>query len=218
MEEIKMKKHLKILIVALLICSALPLTSRAQSIADCLEQLALDYQKLSGLKNILSQMYTGYEILTKGYNSVKEVSQGNFDLHKAFLDGLLVVSPTVRKYPRVADIINDQALLLKEYDAAWNSFRQDKHFTPDELGYMLDVYNNLVSGSLKNLSDLAMIITDSRMRMSDAERLAAIDRIFSSSRGQLDFLHSFNDHNYRLALQRADAAGDRETLKTLYGN
>jgi hypothetical protein len=213
-----MKKYLKIILAGLVICCFLPLTSRAQSIADCLDQLALDYQKLSGLKNILSQMYTGYEILTKGYNSVKEVSQGNFDLHKVFLDGLLVVSPTVRKYPRVADIIHDQALLLKEYDAAWNSFRQDKHFTPDELGYMLDVYNNLVSRSLKNLSDLAMILTDRQVRMNDAERLAAIDHIYTGSRAQLDFLHSFNDHNYRLTMLRAHAAGDRQTLKILYGN
>jgi hypothetical protein len=213
-----MSKSLKILIMSLFLGCLLPLSSRAQSIAQCLEQLALDYQKLSGLKQILSQMYTGYGILTKGYNSVKDVSQGNFTLHQAFLDGLLLVSPTVRKYPRISDIINDQASLLKEYGVAWSSFRQDKHFTPDELGYMLDVYNNLVSRSLKNLSDLAMIITGGQMRMSDAERLAAIDRIYGASRGQLDFLRSFNDHNYRLALQRADAADDRAALKTLYGN
>jgi hypothetical protein len=109
-------------------------------------------------------------------------------------------------------------LLLSGYDAAWKSFRSDKHFSPDEMAYMLDVYNNLVNQSLKNTSDLAMILGDHTVRMSDAERLAAIDRIFSASRSELDFLRSFNDHNYRLAYHRSLDAADRATLKTLYGN
>jgi hypothetical protein len=212
-----MKKATIILTLILTAGILYPSTSKAQSIAQLTEQLALDYQKLAGLKSILSQMYTGYEVLSKGYHAVKDVSQGNFSLHEAFLDGLLVVSPTVRKYPRVADIINDQAALISEYHSAYSSFKQDQHFDPDEIGYMLRVYNNLVSASLKNLDDLSMVISDSKMRMSDAERLAAIDRIYTGGHGQLAFLRSFNDQNYRVAVQRAREANDQQTIKSLYG-
>jgi hypothetical protein len=62
-----------------------------------------------------------------------------------------------------------------------------------------------------------MIITDSQLRMSDAERLAAIDRIYTGSHGQLNFLRSFNDRNYRVAVQRARDAGDQQTIRNLYG-
>jgi hypothetical protein len=195
----------------------IPGKSRAQSIAQCLEQLSLDYQKLAGLKSILQQMYQGYEVLNKGYNSVKNVTQGNFSLHEAFLDGLMLVSPTVRKYPRIADIINDQASLVSEYKAAYTTFRRDPNFGPDEIGYMLDVYDHLVSGSLKNLDDLTMVVTDSKLRMSDAERLTAIDRIYRESHSQLSFLRRFNDQAYKTALQRSRDANDRQTLKNLYG-
>jgi hypothetical protein len=194
-----------------------PLAARAQSITQDLQQLSLDYRKLAGLKNILKQMYSGYQALSKGYNALGEVSRGNFSLHEAFLGGLLIVSPAVLNYPRVAGIINDQASLAREYHAAWSSFRQDKHFNPDEISYMLSVYNNLVSASLKNLDELAMVITSSRLRMSDAERLAAIDRVYTTSHGQLSFLRSFNGRNYRVAVQRAQAAGDQQTIKNLYG-
>jgi len=212
-----MKNQLKILGVILAISFNIPIQSKAQSIAQDLQQLSLDYQKLAGLKSILKQMYTGYEVLSKGYSAVKEVSQGNFSLHEAFIDGLFIVSPTVRAYPRIADIINDQTMLVNEYQSAWTSFRQDKHFNPDEIGYMMNVYNNLISASLKNLSDLSMIVTDSQLRMSDAERLAAIDRIFTGGHGQLSFLRSFNDRNYRIAVQRAREANDQQTIKNLYG-
>jgi hypothetical protein len=212
-----MKNIVKPILALLLSCGLCNRSAQAQSIPQLLQQLALDYQKLAGLKSILSQMYTGYEVLSKGYNSVKDVSQGNFSLQEAFLDGLLLVSPTVRKYPRVTDIIDDQSALISEYHSAWSTFRQDKHFNPDEISYMLTVYNNLINNSLKNLDDLSKVITDSKLRMSDAERLAAIDRIYTGGHGQLAFLRSFNDRNYRVAVQRANNAGDQQTIKSIYG-
>ena len=212
-----MKKSIILLVLCVSLTCLFPSPGKAQSIAQDLEQLSLDYQKLAGLKSILKQMYTGYEVLSKGYSAVKDVAQGNFTLHEAFIDGLFIVSPTVRAYPRIADIINDQAMLVDEYQSAWASFRQDKHFDPDEIGYMMNVYNNLISASLKNLSDLSMIITDSQLRMSDAERLAAIDRIFTGGHGQLSFLRSFNDRNYRIAVQRAREANDQQSIRNLYG-
>src|ERR1700744_3416027 len=141
-----MKKTIKITIV-LFMLSVIPVLSRAQSIAQDLQQLALDYQKLSGLRKILTQMYTGYEVLSKGYNAVKDVSQGDFTLHEAFLDGLMIASPTVRQYPKVQAIIDGQMELMSEYGTAWNSFKQDKHFNPDEVGYIMDGYKNLITQS-----------------------------------------------------------------------
>jgi hypothetical protein len=203
--------------MVLLVITVVPISLRAQSIAQDLEQLSLDYQKLAGLKSILKQMYTGYDVVSKGYGAVKDISKGSFTLQEAFLDGLMIVSPTVRQYPKVAGIINDQVMLVSEYKSAYDTFKSDPHFNPDEIGYMLDVYNNLISGSLKNLSDLSMIITDSKVRMSDADRIRAIDRIYTDSHGQLDFLRQFNDRSYAVALARSEQANDQQTLKTLYG-
>jgi hypothetical protein len=210
-----MRKQIKIVIVAVLL--VFPLRGRSQSVADCIQQLALDYQKLASLKSVLSQMYTGYQVLSKGYNAVKDVSQGNFSLHEAFLDGLFLVSPAVRKYPRVADILSDQATLISEYKRAAGRFRQSGRFEPDELGYMMEVYNNLVSASLKNLDALSMVMTDSQLRMSDAERLSAIDRIYLDSRNQLSYLRKFNSDAGRVALQRGRAAEDKQSVNSLYG-
>jgi hypothetical protein len=212
-----MKKKLKLFSIVIALTILAPVTSRAQSIADLIGQLTLDYQKLAGLKNILNQMYQGYETLSRGYNSVKDVSQGNFSLHEAFLNGLMVVSPTVRKYPRVANIISDQSTLMGEYRAAYSSNRSNPHFSPDELAYMLEVYNNLVNASLKNIDDLLMVMTDSKLRMSDAERLSLIDRIYKESHNQLSFLRQFNDQASKLAAQRSRIAEDKNGVRSIYG-
>jgi hypothetical protein len=211
-----MKKTTLIFFTSLLLCCTAAKT-RAQSIAQELTQLELDYQKLAGLKSILNQMYQGYELVNNGYNSVKSVSQGNFNLHQTFLNTLMVVSPTVRKYEKVIAIANNQVELVSEYKSAYNTFKQDTHFQPDEISYMIDVYNNLVSGSLNNLSALTLVMGDNQLRMSDAERIHAIDQIYSTSQEQLAFLRQFNNNTQTVAIQRAQQSNDRQTLKTLYG-
>lgn len=211
------KKFVITLLCSLGLAAGMPNSSRAQSVADVIQQLVLDYQKLASLKNILGQMYTGYSVLSKGYGAVKDVAQGNFSLHEAFLDGLYLVSPTVRKYPRVSDIINDQAQLVSEYRSASGSFRNGGRFNPDELAYMMNIYNNLVSQSLKNLDDLSMIVTDSQLRMSDAERLTAIDRICLESHNQLSYLRHFNEQAAKIAWQRAQGTADRQNVRSIYG-
>jgi len=210
----------KIIIITMLLTLAgalVPVAGKAQSIADLLEQLALDYQKLASMKNTLSQMYKGYEVLSKGYNSVKNVSQGNFTLHQVYLDGLLTASPAVRKYPRVSDIMNDQAVMVSEYQSAWNTFNRDPNFRPEELGYMRKVYENLLAAGQKDLDDLSVILSDNQMRMNDAERLAAIDRICIDSRSQLNYLRKYNDQAYKTALQRSGENNDRQSMRTING-
>jgi hypothetical protein len=213
MKKIKYALSLCLIVSGLLLAA----TTKAQSISDLTEQLALDYQKLAGMKNILKQMYQGYEIIHKGYDAVSDVSKGNFNIHEAFLDGLYLVSPAVRKYPHVADIISDQSTLMTEYKSAYTSFRQNKHFTPDEISYLGDVYNNLISQSFQNLNSLSMVMTDSKLRMSDGERVSAVDRIYSDSHDQLIFLRKFNNQTYQIGQRRDNDDNDKQNLKNLYG-
>lgn len=217
MASIDMKKLLLVMLLVPALIFMVPQKSRAQSVTDCIEQLILDYQKLAGMKSVLSEMYKGYEVLSKGYGAVRNVSQGNFSLHQVFLDGLLLVSPAVRKYPRVADIISDQAVLFSEYKAASRNFTAGGQFSPDELRYLSAVYDRLVDASLKNLDNLSMVMSDSKLRMNDAERLAAIDRIYLDSRSQLSYLRKFNDQAGQTARLREKAAAEKQTLNSLYG-
>lgn len=179
-------------------------------------QLALNYEKLKQLEEILDNMYKGYKILSDGYNRVKNIAEGNYKLHQVFLDGLFAVNPAVRNYKRVADIINYQQLLLKEYRRAYDRFKRDPNFSDDELRYMENVYNYLVKQSLKNLEELAMIVTAAKLRMSDDERIQRIDRIYEDMEDKISFLRYFNNSTQMLAIQRAKENNDVSVLQKLY--
>src|SRR5207344_2495641 len=117
--------------------------SRVFAQAFEVQQLLLNVEKLDQLKSILDNMYKGYEIISKGYNTIRDITQGNFNLHEAFLDELMQVSPAVRKYKRIADIIQYQSQLVKEYKTAFTRFKTVHLFNETEIKYMATVYENL---------------------------------------------------------------------------
>lgn len=189
----------------------------AQSVADDITQLLLDVQKLAQLKQILTDMYNAYTVVHQGYENVKNLSQGTFTLHKTFLDGLLAVSPSVSSYAKVADIVNKEALLIQEYEGANKYLNGTGQFSDQELVYFGNVYANLIQASLKNVEELGMVLTAGELRMNDAERLSAIDRMDGNISGQLDYLRKFDNQAAVEAAQRQQAVNDQATLRALYG-
>ncbi len=205
-----------VMIFSVVFCSLLP-AHKASAQADEIQQLLLNVEKLAQFKQILSDMKKGYQMLEGGYNTIKNISEGNFNLHKVFLDGLMEVSPTVRKYRRVADIVNYQVVLVKEYKNAYDRFKRDNNFKADELSYLGHVYDNLFKESLRNLDELLTVITAGKTRMSDYERLQTIDRIYADMQDKLMFLRHFNNNTTILAVQRAKERNDAQTIQKIYG-
>ena len=209
-----MKQKVKMLLICLSISCAC-LRTKAQSFE--IQQLLLDCEKLTQLKDIYSDMKKGYEILSEGYNAVKDISEGNFDLHKLFLDDLLKASPAIQQYQKVADIINCELQIMSEYDKAYSRFKQDDNFSADEIIYIGKVYSKLIDESLSGLSDLTTVITDGVLRASDDERFNQIDKLDAEMKDRLHFLRYFNNNTSILSLQRARERSDANTVKGIYG-
>lgn len=197
----------KILLFMAVICLFLtPDKSKAQSAE--IQQLILNIEKLSQFKKILSDMKKGYELLSGGYKTVKDMTEGNFSLHKTFLDALMQVSPAVRNYKRVGEIVEYQISIVKESRNGMNRFIKNGNFSGQEINYFEKVYGNLLNESLRNLDELTMVITADKLRMSDDERLKAVDDIYEQMQDKLLFLRNFNASSNVLALQRSKEKND----------
>lgn len=208
-----MKKYILFPVLLLMMMPAIKAKAQAEETA----QLLLNIEKLAQFKGILKQMKNGYRILDGGYNAVKDISKGNFSLHKTFLDGLMEVSPTVKNYRKVAEIINGQVRLVKLSRNSLSRFRNDKHFNFKEINYIAKLYENLLGQSLNNLDELATVVTAGKLRMSDDERLKAIDRIHKDMEDKLSFLGRFNGDVEVLSLQRAKEKSNIEFSRKLQG-
>ena len=205
-----MKQCVLGLLVLILFATSVPAQSQEA------QQLLLDVEKLAQLKNILTDLKKGYEIISGGYNTIKNISEGNFNLHQSFLNSLLEVSPAVKKYKRVVDIIDAQIRLVSEYKSVFKQLKRSGEFIPSEIEYIGNVYLNLFNQSVENLGDLANILTANKLRMSDDERLTAIDDIWRDVCSELTFLRHFNNQAKILALQRAKDDKDITTMDQMY--
>lgn len=204
----------QILIMLLLLVTA-PSVSHAQT--QEVTQLILNLEKLRELRKILQELKKGYDILSEGYTKIRDIARGNFKLHDAFLDALLQVSPGVKNYGRIKNIVQTQLAILKESKQALDMLSSSGQFSAQELSYLGKVYEQLLSGSIKNLDALTDVVTAKKLRASDDERLSMIDNIHHQMLDKLIFLRHFNSNNSLLVAQRKDESASNKTVQEVYG-
>lgn len=182
-----------------------------------MEQLQLNMEKLVQLRLMLQQAKQGYQLLQNGYTAVRDAARGNYDLHKSYLDGLLQVSGQVRNAPAVKRITANWVQVQKEYRdwltemhgigagkfmemALWNQRYQQVGY---EMGDLLD--------------QLEVLLAAGGLRMSEGERLAAIERLAVASDQQLLVLRQFIKEQTVLVAGKVQQEKDRQAILRLYG-
>lgn len=138
-------------------------------------------------------------------------------LYKDYFDELWRVKSIISYYHRIKEITEKQVRLVEDYKRAWALFRQDKHFTPEELTYMGQVYKGILDESVKNLDQLFLVIHSFSTQMSDAKRLQIINTAAEKIEANYSDLKAFNQQGILLSLQRAKARNNVDAVKQLYG-
>jgi hypothetical protein len=138
-------------------------------------------------------------------------------LYKDYFDELWRVKAIISYYHRIKEISERQIALVQEYKRAWALFKQDKHFTPDELTYMGKVYAGILDESVKNLGQLSLVVNFFSTQMTDAKRLELINTAADGTETAYNDLKAFNQQNILLSLQRTKDENDVEAIKQLYG-
>lgn len=149
-------------------------------------------------------------------DQINDWAQKQRQLYQDYYKELQKVKSTIAYYHKVKDISEKQLKILQEYRRAWNLFRQDKHFSNEELQYMQSVYDGILDQSAQNIDELAMIITEFKTSMTDAERLSLIDAASEMINKNYYDLVRFNQQNSLLSLQRAKSERDINTTKAIY--
>lgn len=177
----------KLLLCCFLSCSL----SSAYCQSSAIQQLLLNVEKLRQFKQILADMKKGYQILSKGYGTVKDLSKGNFHLHEVFLQSLNEVSPEVKKYHRVTAIIQGQVQLLHLIHSSLNSLNKEDLLEGNERHYLQQVFERMLKKSYQNVEDLLQILQPGQLQMNDEERLREIDLLDERMTDQFTFMKRF---------------------------
>ena len=205
-----MRKYITITLLALFIGSGL-----SAQVSET-KQLSADIEKLVQLKLILDNMIKGYSILSKGYNTISDISKGNFNLHKEYLDALWTVSAAIANDKRITLILVNQSKVVTEYATAWKMIAASQ-LSATDLSIIRSQYLQLLDQSVSAIEELYMIIHSGKLRMSDAERLAAIGVIDGDMTATLKEVRNLTENVLALNAGKSQAQQDTKNLKAIYG-
>lgn len=203
-----------LLAVMLLIC-VFPLSSFAQTFEEFFNQKKTQkrylLEQIAALQVYLGYAKKGYELVGSGLRTVRDITNGEFGLHNAFISSLKRVSPFVRNNAKVAEIIACQLGISR----AFNIQDKDKLPLSSQL-YVLEVRDHLLSECFKDLEELLLVVTAGKVEMSDSDRLGRLDKVYVSMMDKYSFALDFSGQ-----LKLMIAGGIREEqsinyLKKLY--
>ncbi len=182
-----------------------------------MEQLQLNMEKLVQLKLMLQQAKQGYQLLQNSYNTVRDASKGNYDLHKNYLDGLLQVSSQVRNAPAVKRITDNCALVQKEYRLWLTQMKGVGAGKFAEMKLWKDRFTQVTYEIGVELDQLALLLSVGGLRMGEGERLAAIERLAIASDQQLSVFRQFIKEQTMQVAGKVQQEKDRQAILRLYG-
>ena len=159
------------------------------------------------IENTLSKLKLG---------EISDWTERQRKLYSGYYDELVRVKSVITTYKRVKDLANTQAAIVQEYKWASSLFKKDKHFSPDELAHMEEVYEGILRESIKNLDQVFVVISSFKTQMSDGKRMELIGEAAMKIEQNFSDLKAFNDQNIVLTIQRSKSILETRQMKEIY--
>lgn len=150
-------------------------------------------------------------------DEISNWTQKQRDLYKGYYQELEKVKSIITYYHRIKEITGKQTSLIRQYERAWDLFKQDSHFSASELEYMQKVYGGILEQSMRNIDQIFLVLESFTTQMSDLKRLEIINQAANQIEQNYDDLILFNKQNILLSLQRSKTASDAQKVKQFYG-
>lgn len=150
-------------------------------------------------------------------DEISDWVERNRSQYAVYFDELSKVKSAINTYKKVRDIMSMQVRIVEEYKKAFGLFKRDRHFSPDELAFMLQVYTGILNESLKNLDQLFLVTHSFKAEMTDGKRVDIINAAAAGMEETLGDLRRFNRENITLSLQRSADEREVALVKALYG-
>ncbi|MGN6493166.1 MAG: conjugal transfer protein TraI [Agriterribacter sp.] len=151
------------------------------------------------------------------FEEISEWTEKQRAQYAQYFDELQQVKNWIATFRKVKHISEGQARLVKYYQKVFALLRQDGHFSAAELDYMFRVYSGMIDATLRDIEQVTLAVKAFTTRMSDAERLAIIERVAASIERTSSDMRRFTGENIRLSLQRAKDDAEIDAIREWYG-
>ena len=159
-------------------------------------------QQIAALQVYINYAKKGYNIVSGGINTIRDIKKGDLNLHNTFFSSLKTINPKISRYAKVADIISYQVRIIKLARQTLQSIKEANQFSVEEIEYCKKVLDALLDDCIQSVTELIEIITPDKLQMTDDERLVRIDKLYGDMQDKFTFCNVMSEDIGLLALQR----------------
>lgn len=169
--------------------------------------------QIAALQVYIGYAKKGYEVVSGGIHTVRDIKNGEFGMHSAFFGSLKTVSPFIRDNAKVAEILAMQLAISK----ALGESRHHALLSEDSRTYIDDVRENVLAECAKDLEELLLAVTSDKVEMTEDQRLQRLDKVHESMTDRSAFVRHFTAQVRTLIAQKEREQKQNENLKKIYG-
>ncbi len=164
-------------------------------------------------KQIIETSTTAKNMISNFKETVKIYEQG-----KRYYDALKSVNNLVKDARKVQQTILLVGDISDIYVKSFQKMMADDNFSVEELGAIALGYTKLLDESSAVLTELKTVTSSNGLSMSDAERMAVVDRIYNVVREYKNLVQYYTNKNISVSYLRAKKKNDTDRVMTLYGS
>ncbi len=210
-------KELLIVSIIILFTETLPAQTSAEWLSQKKTQKKYLVQQIAALHVYAGYLSKGYKIVKGGLHIIQNIKHGDLNLHADHSASLSSVNPKIKSYAKVADILSMELSIAKQIGRAKKRFSGSRQFTSEEVGYLKNVFNNILTACANNLDGLCSLVTGGDVQMKDDERIQAIDKIYADMQDIQMFTTSFCNKAEGLSTHRMNEENEIIVSKKLNG-
>ena len=189
----------------------------AQTFAEWFEQNKTQksylLQQIAALQVFSGYLKQGYQVATNGMSSISGSLKKENDLHSTYYGRMKTVYPVIKNNAMVKDITTWQQDILKRLQ----DITTISGLTTDEKNYLSNVKATVLRDCDQQLNTLQNVITDGKMEMSDAERIALLTKIHTAMMDNYRFASGFMAQAKIYAAQKQQGQSEAIVEKQLNG-
>jgi hypothetical protein len=142
---------------------------------------------------------------------IKGIIDKTQQLHDQWYSSLLQISGGVRNYRRVREIYTNQSEMINLFSTAIPELR-NQQLSPTQVSEASTIYQGILAENVALLGELVGVLSASRAKMTDPERIEFIDNIADRIVKQRHLMDYFTSKCRAIAQHQAQQVRDREAM------
>ena len=141
-----------------------------------------------------------------------------YEQAKRYYDQLKAVNNLIQDARKVRDIILMVGDVSDIYVTNFQKMLSDKNYSTEELSAIAFGYTRLLEESTDLLLEMKEVVNVNGLSMTDAERMAVIDRVYNGVMRYRSLVNYYTQKNIAVSYLRSKRKGDTDRIMSLYGN